>query len=169
MVTNYLGAAAGLGLLLFANSKKGKETIKSDKVRLAVNIVGAVTSIYFSYKEAKNINQYLKNLKYKKELTTANNPTGTGTTIDTDTGQPQQVDLKTVAAKIHDAFYNNDWFGWTEDETEAAKALNEITTADASRLAEIYFQLYGKILKEDFIEFLSPEEVNGIMGYLNAM
>jgi hypothetical protein len=169
MIINYIGAAAGISAAIFVNSGKGKKLVQSDKVRLVVTLVASAASVFFAYRESKNITNYFRNQKFNSELTNGNNPTGTGTQINPDTGQPEQVDVKTIAAKIHDAFYNNDWFGASEDEEAAIAALLMITPTDAHRLATVYNQLYAKVLKEDFISFLSVEQSNGIQAYLNVM
>lgn len=72
--------------------------------------------------------------------------------------QSINIDLGTAAATIYDAFYNNDWFGWTEDEERAIRTLLPIPKSLIPDLADIYYKLYKKILKEDFIKYLSDEE-----------
>jgi len=72
--------------------------------------------------------------------------------------QNVSIDLGTAAANIYDAFYNNDWFGWTEDEERAIRTILPVPKSLIADLSDIYFRLYKKILKEDFIRFLSDEE-----------
>lgn len=168
MIVNYIGFGAGAAGLIFMNSKKGKELISSDKARLVITIVSAAASVFFAWKESKNITNYFRNKKFASELTNGNQTQVEGTTTTTG-GAPVQVDLKTIAAKIHSAFYDNDWFGASEDEEAAIAALMEIQPTDAARLAVIYNGLYAKILKEDFIKYLSVSQANGINSYLNVM
>jgi hypothetical protein len=167
-LTNYIIIGTNLAVVTFVNTKAGQTIIKNPKIRLFITVGGLATSAFFTYKESKNIEQYFKNKKYHKELTPGSNTTGTGTTTGTD-GQPKQVDLKTIAAKIHSCFYDNDWFGATEDEIGAIKALLQVRPEDASRLSDIYNELYQKILKEDFIKYLSDLQSTSIESYLSAM
>ena len=68
------------------------------------------------------------------------------------------IDLGTVAAEIYDAFYNADWFGWTEDEERAMLAIVNVPKSQISKLEDIYYKLYKKVLRNDFIKYLSPDQ-----------
>lgn len=70
-------------------------------------------------------------------------------------GQPivQTVDLGTKAAVIDDAFYHNDWLGWTEDEDKAITELLGVQKELIPDLSGVYYKLNSKNLKEDFIQF----------------
>lgn len=84
-------------------------------------------------------------------------------------GQTAQitVDLSTSATKIYDAFYNNDPFGWTEDETAAINELKKIPKPFIPRLSKTYFDLFKKDLKGDFIKFLDTDEFDKIEYLFN--
>jgi hypothetical protein len=64
------------------------------------------------------------------------------------------INLKNIASKIHDAFYNNDWFGATEDEEGAINALKTSPKAYIPKLMQEYATLYNKNLHDDFVKFL---------------
>jgi len=70
----------------------------------------------------------------------------------------ESYDLGGSAGEIYDAFYNNDIFGATEDEERAISILTAIPDEYITDLSNIYYKLYGKILKADFIKYLSPEQ-----------
>lgn len=103
-------------------------------------------AIYKSYKEAKR----QKLLEGNQVTTTFNSPT---------TGQPitQTVDLGTKAAAIDAAFYENDWFGISEDEEAAITELLGVPKNLIPDLSNVYFKLNGKNLKSDFLKF-APEQ-----------
>jgi len=73
-------------------------------------------------------------------------------------GVVQNLDLSTIASEIYDSFHNNDPFGWTEDETRAVNSIGAVPRAYMPQLSDIYFKLYAKSLKEDFINALDSDE-----------
>lgn len=77
------------------------------------------------------------------------------------------IDLGGIAANIHDAFYNNDWFGFTEDEIRAMTEIAKLGTRKdlVPELSDIYRKQYDKILKADFIAYLSADQYNAIKFY----
>lgn len=75
---------------------------------------------------------------------------------------PQTVNLASVANEIYDAFYNNDWFGATEDEERAIIALKTVPKAFIPNLEQVYANLHGKDLRADFNRLLDPQEYNEI-------
>ena len=95
------------------------------------------------------VKKLVKGLELIKENKLFQTSTGTGT---------ETIDLGGTAGEIYDAFYNNDWFGWTEDEERAITLLNKVPDEDITKLAQVYFKLYSKILKADYIKYLTEEE-----------
>lgn len=79
----------------------------------------------------------------------------------------QGLDLGGIAANIHDAFYNNDWFGWTEDELRAMQELAKLNDHRelVPELSEIYRKQYGKILKADFISYLDDQQFTAVRSF----
>lgn len=75
---------------------------------------------------------------------------------------PQTVNLASVAQTIHDSFYNNDWFGWTEDEERAIIALKTVPKTFIPNLEQTYAQLFNKDLRADFNRLLDAQEYNDI-------
>lgn len=68
------------------------------------------------------------------------------------------VNYGSVAQQIYNAFWNNDWFGWTEDEQAAIIALNNVPKPFIPQLKDTYYSIYGKNLNDDFVKYLSPED-----------
>jgi hypothetical protein len=75
------------------------------------------------------------------------------------------ANLGTTAATIYDAFYNY-WGGMSEDEETAIVALSNIPKANIPALSDIYFQLYAKNLREDFVKYLDAAEFKRVQTLL---
>lgn len=75
-------------------------------------------------------------------------------------GQVVTVTLNTATAatKIYDAIYNNDAFGWTEDETTIVNTLKAIPKAYIPDVVVNYKTLYKKNLQEDVVKALDQDE-----------
>lgn len=106
--------------------------------------------IYIAYRKIKI---YLGNLK-KEEVINTNTVNTTVNNV------PVTIDLGAKALTIYDAFYDNDWFGFSEDETKAINALLSVPTNLVPKLSTIYFSLYGKNLKEDFVKYTDFSKVS---------
>lgn len=89
---------------------------------------------------------------------TATSGTGTGST-------PVTVNLGAVANEIYDAFYRNDFFGFSEDEDRAISALQSIPKDLTPMLANEYAK-HGKNLYEDFTKFLSSSDYAKVKEWL---
>jgi hypothetical protein len=65
-----------------------------------------------------------------------------------------------IAVGIYDAFYNNDWFGWTEDEQTAIRLALSVPKSLMNEVASKYAQKTdkGRSIYEDFQRFLKPED-----------
>jgi len=90
------------------------------------------------------------------------------TGIGEQSGSPISVDLGGKAAAIHDAFYDNDIFGATEDEERAITELSGVPKNVIPDLSATYYQLYSSNLKDDFVKYLSPEDWNRVADKFNV-
>ena len=81
-------------------------------------------------------------------------------------GQPVTVNLAQKASEIYDAFYNNDWFGWTEDEDRAIAALMSVPKEYVKDLANLYNSLHSENLYSDFTKFLSSDDYSKVSAWL---
>lgn len=78
------------------------------------------------------------------------------------TGVTTNLNLSVIAGVIYDSFYNNDYFGWSEDETRAINELKKVPKPYISQLSQIYSDTYQKNLQNDFIEFCDSDEMEKI-------
>lgn len=128
-----------------ANAILNKKNLKY--VYIAASIVGTIIIV----KQGKNLLD-----KWKLDRTKA--LLDTNVTATNASGQSVNIDLGSTAAEIDDAFFNNDWFGASEDEERAIIALLAVPDEYISALSDIYYKLYKRILKADFVSYLSDEE-----------
>jgi len=130
-------------------------------VKIAVYGAGA----FIAYRVGKKfydqyqLKQRLK--QYQQQNVQYNVNTGTGP------GVVQSVNLASVAGEVYDSFYNNDPFGWTEDETRAVNAVKTVPKAYIPQLEQTYLQLYGKDLRADLLSFLDSDEWSQISFLFN--
>lgn len=78
----------------------------------------------------------------------------------------EYISLTEVAHNIHDAFYNNDWLGISEDEATAVTQLRRVPKENIPALAQRYASDYNQNLYEDFKRFLSNDYYDENVGYL---
>jgi hypothetical protein len=102
-------------------------------------------------------------IKLRKDQFLLNNSTST-TTVN---GVPISINLGTIATQINDAFYNNDWFGWTEDEDLAVSTISNVPKQLIPDLTDIYFNLYKRNLNSDFVKFLSADSYKKVQNLFN--
>jgi hypothetical protein len=115
--------------------------MKIDKnIKIGAGIVGSVLLLFVG----KKIYSQIK-LKHEKNI------------LDTSVAT---YDIGAIAAEIYDSFYNNDWLGITEDEQRAVNAILPLPNEYVNKLSDTYFKLYNKILKADFVKYLSSEQWN---------
>jgi len=81
------------------------------------------------------------------------------------TGVTQSINLATISGVIFDSFYNNDPFGWTEDETRVVNEIKTVPKIYIPQLEQTYLQLYQKDLRADLLAFLDSDEW-GQISYL---
>lgn len=77
------------------------------------------------------------------------------------------INLLTVGNLIYDAFYNNDIFGFTENEDKAIEQIKLVPKTKISLLASVYESTYGKNLRKDFIRFLDENQYKQVQSLLN--
>lgn len=126
-----------------------------------VKLIIIAVLIIAAYVVIKKVWKYFDD-KRRSKIIDNSTKTGTGAS-----GQPVSINLGTIASKIHDAFYNNDWFGMTEDEEGAIIALLNVPKSLIPDLSAIYYQLYSKNLKEEFQRFLGASDWKRVENLLS--
>ena len=119
----------------------------------------AALIVYTLYKRLLQAlqNKNKNNLLNTTVTYTAGNNAGSSTN---QSGTTTNIDLGAKAAQIYDAFYDNDWFGFSEDETKAVNALLSVPTPLVPQLSALYFSLYAKNMKEDFVKYTDFSKVS---------
>lgn len=135
-----------------------KELPPQQKFFLLLLGIGGATVTYFSVKKI------MKNAKAKKLQKKLFERYQESITIN-DQGTAQQVNFSIKAGVIYDSFYNNDVFGFTENEDRAIETLLSIPKQYVKTLAKYYFDLYGKILQNDYIKFCRESQYQKIKHY----
>ena len=135
-------------LQLYGRRPQGPQGLKRPIIIKGSLILGGVLLSYFIFKKIE------KAIKLNREQKL----------IDT---KADGLDLGGIAANIYDAFYNNDWFGATEDEIRAMQELAKlgVNKTLVPQLSDIYRKQYNHILKADFISYLTQDEYNAIKFY----
>lgn len=146
--------------------------MKNDFNKLPVTLrygiyVGAGLIAFFVGR--KIYNDITTKVKLKKILKDQEDSVVKVTIIDqgSGTGVTTNLNLSLIAGNIYDAFYNNDFFNWTEDETRAINELKKVPKPYISQLSQIYSNTYQKNLQNDFIEFCDSDEMEKINYLFN--
>lgn len=137
------------------NSKNSIQKVWNDVPGIAkVVIYGAGAFIAFKIgKKIYDQYQLKQRLKlYQSQNVQYNVNAGSGP------GVTQSINLATIAGVVFDSFYNNDPFGWSEDETRALNAIKGVPKEYISQLEQTYLQLYQKDLRADLLGFLDSDE-----------
>lgn len=119
----------------------------------------AVKKGYDRYSENQNLKKQKKVFEQSQVSIPIKDDKGNITTVTFNTA--------VAAAKIHDAIYNNDWLGWTEDEGSIVAQLKQTPKPYIGEVIENYKKLYNKNLQEDVIKALSTDQWNQV-DYLFA-
>lgn len=140
--------------------------MKIDKTTQTVlTIAGVGLAGFIGYKVFKKVRDRIalnrKLQQYQSAQTAYTVTTPTGTTVNA------TVNLATKAGEIYDALYNNDPFGWTEDETRAVNTVKTVPPSLIPQLETTYAQLYTKDLRADLIAFLDSDEYDKISYLFN--
>jgi hypothetical protein len=109
------------------------------------------------------LSTYLSKLKADKLQGTKEGTATTYTQVGSN-GQAytQTVNPATSANSIYSAIYQNDWFGFSEDEEKIVTEVMNVPNAGVGAVSDVYFKIYGKNLKEDLNHYLSTDEWNKI-------
>lgn len=110
----------------------------------AIALVVIAILIYIAYRK---LLIYLQTLKNQSLINSTENTGGV------------TIDLGAKAVQIYDAFYNY-MYGLNEDEETAINTLKSVPTNLIPKLQNLYFSLYAKNLKEDFIKYTDFTQVS---------
>ncbi len=72
--------------------------------------------------------------------------------------QTVSIDLGTVAATLYDSLTPDWWDPFNEDEKRAIRTILQVPRSEIPMLEDLYFKLYNKVLKEDFIDGLNEQD-----------
>jgi len=135
-----------------------KLTEKKTWQTVGIVLAGGVAA----YLIIKNFNKIKNRIKLQQQLQLYAQAQQ-GYTVTTPSGQQVNVtiNLGQVAQEIYDAFYNNDWFGSTEDEEAAIAAVKRVPPQ------QTYAQLFSKDLRSDFVKFLDSDEFQQVAYLFN--
>lgn len=139
-------AGTGIGLTVVAMDKK----MPGDKKVKYMGVIGGVGTGAFIGRNVYN------NWKRKQEVREHEQSQIAG-----------GVNLSQTAMDIHDAFYNADIFGFTENEEQAIAALKRVPKEYISQLALLYNKKYDENLYEDFRRFLDNVQYAQVSNLLN--
>lgn len=141
-----------------------KLTNKKTWQTVGIVLAGGVAA----YLIIKNFNKIKNRIKLQQQLQLYAQAQQ-GYTVTTPSGQQVNVtiNLGQVAQEIHDAFFNNDWFGSTEDEEAAIAAVKRVPKQLIPQLTQTYAQLFNKDLRSDFVTYLSTDEFEQVAYLFN--
>ena len=128
---------------------------KFSDLNIYIKVAIIIVSLIIIYFVARAVYRFFKEQRQQKILEESK---GTATV----NGQPISIDLGTKASAIYNAFYSNDWFGFSEDEETAMAELSNVPKSLIPKLSEIYNKLYKKNLKNDFQRLTSAEQWSSI-------
>ena len=119
---------------------------------------------WLAYKKGKKVMDRIKMRKDVESYSASSVPV-----IVTQNGQQitSNINLRDIASQIYDAFFNNDWFGWTEDEQRAAETIAKVPKAYIKQLMVEYNKAYNRNLHDDMVKYLSPSQYNLISFLFN--
>jgi len=110
----------------------------------AITLIIIAIIIYIAYRK---LMIYLQGLKNESLINSTENSGGV------------TIDLGAKAVEIYNAFYNY-MYGLAEDETTAINTIKSVPTNLIPKLQTLYFSLYAKNLKEDFIKYTDYTQVS---------
>ncbi len=122
------------------------------EIKLALQIIVAAVVCFILWRVGS---KWYKNYKLNQALKLYKD-----SEVKTDSGVV--INTASVATEIHDAFYNNDWLGFSENEQAAIDALQGVPKEFIPRLEENYKTLFNKDLRADFNKFLEYDQYQSI-------
>lgn len=156
--------------------KKFLQEIGFNKLPAWARFVAVIVTIALLWKMfGAKIKQWLSLNKTKQDLTDYHNSEHQAPIYDNsdNNGTPPPnnaiiINTYQVAQQVYDCFYNNDWFGWTEDEDGAIAAISSVPKSYVPEVAVKYAQIQGKgkNLYSDFVKYLSTSKYNSIKNHL---
>ena len=134
-------------------------------IPLPVRVVGTGILAYAGYKAIRTEIDKAQANKRRRQLEN----TQVQYVYETPGGQinTASIDLGTIAAQIYDALHNTGLIWWDEDEAKATRALLQVPRSEIPALEDLYFRLYGYILKEDIIDTFNNEQQARVMHLFN--
>jgi len=142
-----------------------KKLLTKDNLTTAGYLIGGGV---LAWVVIKNFNKIAQKIKLQQQLNLYAQAQQ-GYNVTTPTGQTVTVtvNLAQVSQEIYDAFYNNDWFGSTEDEEAAIAAVKRVPKQLIPQLTQTYAQLFNKDLRSDFVKYLSTDEFEQVAYLFN--
>lgn len=126
-------------------------------VKLVIILIIAIVVFFIIRYLVKKYNESKRNKLLNK---------GPVTGIGEQSGAPISIDLGGKAAAIHDAFHGYFW-GMAEDEERAILEISAVPKNVIPDLSALYYQLYQKNLKQEFIDYLSATDWNRVKDKFN--
>jgi type II secretory pathway pseudopilin PulG len=142
-----------------------RKLLSKDNLTTAGYLIGGGV---LAYVVIKNFNKIAQKIKLQQQLNLYAQAQQ-GYNVTTPTGQTVTVtvNLAQVSQEINDAFYNNDWFGSTEDEAAAIAAVKRVPKQLIPQLTQTYAQLFSKDLRSEFVKYLSTDEFQQVAYLFN--
>lgn len=142
-----------------------KKLLTKDNLTTAGYLIGGGV---LAWVVIKNFNKIAQKIKLQQQLNLYAQAQQ-GYNVTTPTGQTVTVtvNLAQVSQEIYDAFFNNDWFGSTEDEAAAIAAVKRVPKQLIPQLTQTYAQLFNKDLRNDFVKYLSTDEFEQVAYLFN--
>ena len=142
-----------------------KKLLTKDNLTTAGYLIGGGLVAYFVI---KNFNKIRQKIALQQQLNLYAQAQQ-GYNVTTPPGQTVTVtvNLAQVSQEINDAFFNNDWFGSTEDEEAAIAAIKKVPKQLIPALTQTYLQLFNRDLRADFVKYLSTDEFQQVAYLFN--
>lgn len=126
------------------------------RYKVGIILVGAIGAFFAIRSAWKAIGQARRD-KAVNEIKTTTSQGGT----------PINVDIGGIANKIYNCFFDNDWFGMTEDEQGAISALSGCPKSLIPDLKQSYKIISdGRDLKSDFQSYVSADQYATVSSLL---
>lgn len=118
--------------------------------RTWIIIIIVIILIIATYVIAKKVKKRLASRKAEKEFEASAISGVIG-------GTQYSINPASVATEIHDAFYDNDWFGASEDEEKAIIAINNVPKNFVPLVSQAYYSMFKLNLNAEMQKYLDVE------------